>query len=185
MRRIMLTISLALAWTSFLAGQTAKAPPVTLVRLNFPPEIPSEPIQIMYVFAGDSGAQGSILGSVKDRTFVEISVPAIENRATELKVAAYMPGCEDVRLRIPLENSSVHDLSCRPIGTRRLHGRIVNASSLGDAPARVDVIYPTDWMCRFFQLADCMTPLIYALGAEVRNGDSTMKCFDTFTFGMS
>ena len=172
MRRVACAIGLALAWTGSAFGQTGLTNPVPVVRLNLPPKVPSETIQIMVVLYGPFGANGRILPREKDQTFFSISASVEEKPATGLKIAAWLPGCEYVTINIPLEGKSVvEDLRCHAVGTKRLHGRITNMPSVGDAPVEVHADLSTGWMCSFFELADCMTPIIRVATAEVRNGE--------------
>lgn len=105
----------------------------------------------------------------KHQALVNIVIPS---GATGLKLAAYFPGCEYATLEIRLEDAGGEaDLPCRVLGTRRLHGHIANMAALGDSPAEVHANLSTVWMCRFFEMADCMTPIIRVATAEVQNGE--------------
>jgi hypothetical protein len=180
MVRAALLIALSVGTAAFAGGPQPSDPGSRLhVRLNLPPEVPSALIRIMYVLRGEFGASAAILPSKKDQSFIEIPTSVGGKPAADMKIAAYLPGCENVTLEIPMDGrSAVEDLRCHRIGTQRMHGRIVNKSNVDDAAARVEVTYSTGWMCRFFHLADCMTPLIYIAPAEVRNGEFTLDLPD-------
>jgi hypothetical protein len=179
LRRLVFTIAVALALAPVASSQVALPSPSPRVRLNLPLEIPSETIRIMYFLTGPFGGYGQILRSEKDQTLVDIPVSVAGVPATNLKIAAYLPGCENVTMEIPLEgSSSQQDLRCHPIGVKRLHGRIIHLAELGEASGRVDVTLSTGWICHFFQEADCMTPLIYLARAEVRDGEFTVDLPD-------
>ena len=134
----------------------------------------------MYRLYGPFGAEWRILPAPKNQRFIEISASKSGIRATDFKVAAYLPGCKFVTLEIPLEvdNTIVEDLHCQMIGTRRLHGRIANLSAVGDTASQVELTLSTMWMCRFFQLADCMTPIIRVAMTEERDGEFTVDLPD-------
>ena len=175
MHRLPFAICTALAISSVAWGQAGLVSRPPLVRLSLPPGVPSESVQIMYLLYGPFGAEGRILRVEKDQPVVEISPLKSGIRATDIKVAAYLPGCEVLKLEIPLEGDPVvEDLHCNAIGTKRLHGRIANLSAIEGATAQVEITFSTKWICQFFQLADCMTPIIPIATAGLRDGEFTV-----------
>ena len=169
MSRLACTLGLALMATTLLPAQPSLPPSPRNVRIHLPEGVPHEAATIMYFLYGAFGAQGTVLALEKQQAFANILIPA---GATGLKLAAYFPGCEYATLEIPLENAGVAaDLPCRVLGTRRLHGHIANVAALGDFPSEVHADLSTIWMCRLFELPDCMTPVIRVATAEVRNGE--------------
>ena len=72
----------------------------------------SEAVQINYFMGGPFGGYGGYVKSEKNRLRYVIDA-AVEGRAaTEIKVIAYLPGCEIVTLDIPLHGErSSSDMS--------------------------------------------------------------------------
>jgi hypothetical protein len=70
-------------------------------------------------------------------------------------VIAYLPGCEIVKLDLPVEDTQVErQLDCKPLGSIRVRGRISPLTIFHGPAVRVYVDYVATWDHEFFGIMD-------------------------------
>jgi hypothetical protein len=123
------------------------------ISLYLPRGFPSETVQIEYMLTGPFGGYGSFIRSQPDRQTLDF-VAAVDGKpADNIKVIAYLPGCEIVKLEfVPAGTAAWRQLDCKPLGTTTLHGRVPAA----DATRNIDVTvsYEVEWAFDFFGIRD-------------------------------
>lgn len=130
------------------------------VSLALPPGIAPETVQINYFMVGPFGGYGSFVRAENGRVVYNITASVNGKPAINVKVIAYLPGCDIETLDIPVHSGTVsRDLSCKPLGLVALHGQIFPASIIQPA-SEVEVAYLADWDHKFFGIADGMVTTI-------------------------
>jgi hypothetical protein len=126
-----------------------------LVSLYLPRGFPSEKVELRYFLIGPFGGYGSFIGPESDRQTLDI-VAAVKGRAAEsVKIVAYLPGCEIIKLEIvPAGTATWRQLECRPLANITLHGRVpLNYASTKN---EIAVSYQAEWTFDFFGIRDGM-----------------------------
>ena len=185
MLRITLTIAVALGVMPFPAGQQISAPrSLPHLRLGFPTQIPAESILIEYFLSGPFGGYGQIIPLKKDQRVLDIPAGVDTQPAVNVKVIAYLPGCEYARLDLPIDDATTtKDLRCNPLGTRRLRGKILGVGSIVDGPMEIDVTYDPLWCHHFFGIADGMTATVHVARVTTAHGEFTVDLPDFVSEG--
>lgn len=138
-----------------------------LISLYLPRAFPSENVQLMYFLTGPFGGSGGYVPSEPDRQTIDF-VAAVDGKpASEIKVIAFLPGCEIVTLDFALEGTAVwRQLECKPLKSIKLHGQILPASFAQGKRPKVEVSYHAYWAHRFFGIMDGMVPTIVLTSVE-------------------
>jgi hypothetical protein len=131
------------------------------ITLYLPPDIASETVQINYFMLGSFGGYGSYVTAEKGRVSYDIPASVDGKPAEAVKVIAYMPGCEIMKLEITIQRASeARTLPCKVLGRVPLHGRILPVSVAQSPEIEVEIRYEADWDHDFFGIADGMVTTI-------------------------
>jgi hypothetical protein len=150
-----LAIALLAAASPLALGQHKGPAPAPKVLLSLPAGIPSETIQIRYFMTGPFGGYGMFINAAKGVSTYEIKAAVDGKPAAEVKVIAYIPGCEFETFDIQVDSPTVTEsLLCWPIGTTLLHARISPFALIEEKKTKVDVEYVAFWASRFFGFMD-------------------------------
>jgi len=132
------------------------------IWLSLPPDMASETVHINYFMTGSFGGYGGYVATEKGRGSYEISASVNGKPAATVKIIAYLPGCEIVKLEIAMQGTSqARTLLCKPLDTVPLHGRISPPSITGSPGTEVEVIYEAAWDHEFFGIMDGMVTAIH------------------------
>src|SRR5205814_1600248 len=140
---------------SFLAmSQDLASQQPSKIHLNFPPEIPSDIAQINYFMTGPFGGYGSFVKTEKGKSAYDI-IAAVDGRpAVNVKLIAYLPGCQIETFDIPVQSESTsQQLRCTPLAKIILNGQIEPGDMI-NSTSEVEVTYLAMWGHRFFGIAD-------------------------------
>ncbi len=181
---IALTITLALVVAPFPGAQQSSAPgSLPRIRLNVPQEIPAESIVIEYFLEGPFGGYGQVIRPKTGQRAFDIAAGVDTQPAVNVKVIAYLPACQYVRLDLPIEDrTTTKDLRCSPLGTRRLRGKILGP--IIDGPLAIDVTYDPLWSHGFFGIADGMTATVHVARVTIARGEFTVDLPDLVSEGV-
>ncbi len=134
---------------------TAQNAPRTGGELRFwlilPTNVSSEAVQIRYFSSGKYGGLGSFLTAKPDMSRYELSVP---KTTSEVRVIAYLPGCQFQTLVLTPGMPEDQRLECRPLRTVELGGRIESKAFLAGKSFDVEAWYLARWDHEFFRIAD-------------------------------
>jgi len=111
---------------------------------------------------GPFGGYGNFVRTEKGRSTYDI-VTAVDGKpADNVKIIAYLPGCEIATLEISAQDADLsRSPSCEPLGRIWLHGQISPVSILKEQqPAEVVVDYLALWDHKFFGIMDGMVTTI-------------------------
>ena len=141
------------------------------IKLTLPPNIPSESVQISYFMVGAFGGFGDVVRPVKGKAAYDIPAALDGSSAANVKLIAYMPGCEIVTLSIPISQAALsYTLTCRLLPRTLLRGVISPASTLREHErAEVEINYLAMWDHHLFGICDGMVTAINVARA-VPNG---------------
>ena len=150
-------------WIGLFAGMSSavvgQSPGITL---SLPTDIASETVQINYFMTGPFGGYGSYVTSQKGRVSYDIPASVDGKPAGEVKIIAYLPGCEIAKLEITMQGvSEARTLSCKALRTVPLHGRILPVPVAQTAGMEVEIRYEADWDHEFFGIKDGMVTTIH------------------------
>jgi len=129
--------------------------PVAGVRMvvRVPGNVAPETAEIRYFLIGEFGGYGSFMRMTADAWSYEIPTVVDGKQAAEVKVVAYMPGCEFEVLDWKVEQAGTEKaLTCRPVVMTRLRGRISPAEMTRGTV--VQVYYMANWANRFMGIFD-------------------------------
>jgi hypothetical protein len=155
MSRLALSTVLFVALVSALTGQDKASPFLPMVKLSLPTGTASGAVQINYFMGGPFGGYGGYVKQEKGLREYVIEASVEGRAATDIKVIAYLPGCEILTLEIPLQGESVErQLVCKPLPSIALRGQIFPVSITQDQPVEVEVTYLAEWSHRFFGICD-------------------------------
>jgi hypothetical protein len=147
---------LAVARPAILAQQNTQPRPPT-ITLNLPPDIVSETVQINYFIGG----YGGYVTKEKGRVSYDIPASVDGKAAGAVKIIAYMPGCEIVKLEITIQGAfEARTLPCRALGRVPLRGKISPVFRPQLSGVEVEINYEADWDHKFFGIADGMVTSI-------------------------
>jgi hypothetical protein len=124
------------------------------VSLALPSGIASETVQIDYFLTGPFGGYGGFVSPEKERAMYDID-PFVEGRAAKnIKIIAYVPGCEIATMDFTFSGASVERrLDCRPLGSVLFRGQVLPASAKGQN-GEIELCYLAMWAHRFFGILD-------------------------------
>jgi hypothetical protein len=153
-RFVLNTVVLA-ASVSAALGQNTPSSPVPMVSLRLPSGVASESVGIRYFMVGSFGGYGGFVKAEKGLSSHAFDAASDGKPATNVKVIAYLPGCEIVKLDIPIEDTQVErQLECKPLGSIRLRGQISPLTIFHGPAVRVYVNYLATWDHEFFGIMD-------------------------------
>jgi hypothetical protein len=136
----------------------AAEPPATRFVLNIPENIPSQDVEIRYMLTGTFGAYGGFVGAKKGVRSYDIDTSYEQKSATELRIIAYIPGCEFQTFRQTLSASKQviqKSLSCRKLPMVKIEGQ-VDSSGMNQEDPELVVWYLADWDHDFMGIKDGM-----------------------------
>jgi len=155
MFRFALGFAILVGLTPALAGQEVDSPPLPKVVLSLPSGIPSESVQINYFMVGPFGGYGTYVKPAKKRSTYEIDASRDGKPARDVKVIAFLPGCDIVTLDIPIEGEvQERQLTCEPLEWILFSGQISPVSITLEKPAEIEVVYLAPWAHQFFGIID-------------------------------
>ena len=156
MFRSLLRIALLVAAVPVAAAQDSASRQAPKISLTLPSDIPCEPVQINYFMIGPFGGYGDFVRAEKGRSTYGIVASLVGKPAANVKVIAYLPGCEIATLEIPTQGTNLsRSLSCKLLGRILLRGQISPISITQDyQPAEVEVDYLAMWDHQFFSIMD-------------------------------
>ncbi len=167
MFRFALRFAILVALTPALAGQEIDSPPLPKVVLSLPSGIASESVQIGYFMVGSFGGYGTYVKPAKGQSAYEINAFVDGKPARDVKVIAFLPGCEIVTLDIPMQGETQErQLTCEPLEWIVFSGQISPVSITREKPAEVEVVYLAPWAHQFFGIIDGIVSS-FRLGAVV------------------
>jgi hypothetical protein len=152
------------------------------VSLAFPLGIASETIQINYYLTGPFGGYGGFVRPDKQRVSYDID-PFVDGRPAEnIKIIAYLPGCEITTLDLAFSGTAVERrLDCAPLGTISLRGQVLPALITQDQSREIEVSYLAMWSHRFFGIYDGLVTTIRLGAVRVdQNGDFEITLPDLY-----
>lgn len=144
------------------------------VKIALPNDVSLDHAAAEYVLLGSFGdRQGTAL--VKpDQRFVEID-PFVDNQlAKKLKVFIWVLGCEirTFEVAIPQDPGAPQVFTCKPLGTVRLTGQVMELDLL--RPSEIQVDYSALWSCQFFELENCQVPK-FPIGTAKMDGGGNFQ----------
>jgi hypothetical protein len=156
MFRSILRIALLVAAVPVAAAQDSASRQAPTISLTLPSDIPSETVQINYFMIGPFGGYGDFVRTEKGRTTYDVVASVDGKAAANVKVIAYLPGCEIATLEIPMQGTTLsRPLSCKLLSRILLRGQISPISIIQDyPPAEVEVDYLAMWDHQFFGIVD-------------------------------
>jgi len=125
------------------------------VSLALPSGIASENAQIEYFLTGPFGGYGGFVNPEKEKTSYDID-PFVEGRAAKnVKIIAYLPGCEISTLDLTFSGVTVErTLDCYPSGQVLFRGQVLQSSATMMPNGEIEVVYLADWSFKFFGIMD-------------------------------
>ena len=156
MFRSILRIALLVAAAAPAMGQDSASRQAPKISLTLPSNIPSETVQINYFMIGPFGGYGDFVRTENGRTTYDVVASVDGKAAANVKVIAYLPGCEIATLEIPIKGTTLsRPLSCKLLGRILLRGQISPISIIQDyPPPKVEVDYLAMWDHQFFGIMD-------------------------------
>jgi hypothetical protein len=155
MRCLCLGIVLLVGLVPATSGQDAGVERLPTISLVLPAGFASETVQISYFMTGRFGGYGGFVRPEKGRPTYDIAASLDQIPAANMKVVAYLPGCEIVAYEISVQGTTVErPLSCKPLGWISLHGQISPVSTTREQPTQVEVVYLARWAHQFFGIAE-------------------------------
>ena len=156
MFRSLLRIALLVAAVPVAAGQDSASQQPPRISFTLPADIPSETVQINYFMIGPFGGYGDFVRTEKGRSTYDILASVDGKPAANVKVIAYLRGCEIATLEIPMQDTTQsRSLSCKLLGRILLRGQISPVLiTQRHQPAEVVVDYLAMWDHQFFGIMD-------------------------------
>jgi hypothetical protein len=155
MVRLAFTLALLAGMAPTALGRDADSQQTPRITLSLPPNIPYETAQIGYFMTGTFGGYGDFVKTAKGQSSYDLRTSVDGKAAADIKVIAYLPGCEIVTIEIPMDGTSlVRPLPCKPLGTISLRAQISPAFMTQQGPTEVEVSYVATWDHRFYGYAD-------------------------------
>jgi len=145
-------LALVALLTSVSAVEAQVRPKITLI---LPSGIDSETVQIDYFLAGPFGGYGGLMKAASKKASYDID-PFVDGRpADNVKIIAYLPGCEIVTLDFAFTGTPVEQwLNCYPLGLVSFCGKVAPALTNQARRPEINVIYLAMWSQRFFGISD-------------------------------
>ena len=174
MRRL-LTLALLLGTFPNVYSQDRTPPEHPKVVLLLPSNTASENAQITYFMTGPFGGYGNWVKAESKHTAFEIEASVDDKPAADVKVIAWLPGCEITTHDISIEHEKEEiQLSCKPLHLVNFEGQLFPNSILADRRTEIEVTYLADWAFRFFDIADGAVPL-FRLGKTSPDPDGNFQ----------
>ncbi len=149
------SVALLLGLVFDLHAQHQEDPPVPIVTLQLPVGMPSEAVQIKYHLVGPFGGLGQFVKPEENRTAYVIFRPEGKASTTNIKIIAYLPGCEVVTMDLAVGSEPLQrPIPCKPLPWVALHGQVLPLSITQDQPVQVEVSYLALWGNPFFGIMD-------------------------------
>ncbi len=125
------------------------------VSLRLPSGIASETVQIDYFLTGPFGGYGGFVRAERKKASIDIE-PFVDGRPAEnIKIIAYLPGCEIAALDLTFSGMPVEQwLDCYPFGSVWFRGQLLPASTTRAQSREIEVNYLAWWSHGFFGIAD-------------------------------
>jgi hypothetical protein len=167
MKRIVPFALLLACSTSDAIAQPGQSHEGPLISVYLPRAFPSEKVTLMYFLTGPFGGSGGYVPSEPDRQTIDF-VAAVDGKpASQIKVVAFLEGCEIATLDFALEGTAMwRQLECKPLKSITLHGQILTAFFAQGKRAKVEVSYHAYWANRLFGIMDGMVPTIALTSVE-------------------
>jgi len=150
-------LAFAVTLGSVLLAQEPTAPQHPKVSLLLPFGFDSETVQIDYFMTGPFGGfggSGMWVKTDKDKTAYEIDASVEGRAAKNVKVIAWLTGCEIVTLNIPIENEKAErKLSCKSLSSIDIKGQVFPIEMINGA-TEIDVRSLGFWSHQFFGISD-------------------------------
>ena len=128
------------------------------ITLYLPHEVASEAVQINYFIGG----YGGFVTTEKGRVSYDIPASVDGQPAGAVKIIAYLPGCEIVKLEITMQGTQeARTLPCKALGRVPLRGRILPVAVAQTPGIELEISYEADWDHEFFGIADGMVTTIH------------------------
>ena len=181
--RLIFAVCIALfvgATTAILAqGKSQKDSPK--ITLYLPLDIASENVEINFFMIGPFGGYGGYATTEKARMSYDIPASVNGKPAGDVKIIAYLPGCEIAKLEITMHGGSeARTVPCTALGRVPLRGRILPAYEAQTPGIEVEIRYEADWDHEFFGIADGMVttiPLATVIPDEVGQFETELPDF--------
>jgi len=141
-----------------LPGITQVDKNVHNVKIVLPNDVSLDNVDAEYVLFGSFGDHEGSVQTKPDLRMVEVN-PFVDGiLAKKLKVFIWVPGCEirTFEVAIPQDPGVQQVFTCKPLGTVRLTGQVIDIDLL--RPAEIHVDYSALWACEFFELENCVVP---------------------------
>jgi hypothetical protein len=116
-----------------------------VISLRLPDGIPSEQLQIQYFMTGSFGGFGNFIRPIPNLNRYMIPASVGGEPAHDIKVMAYMPGCEFSVLDILVQGNAERQIVCEPLGNVALHGKISPQSVAQGKDLEVSIVYLAKW----------------------------------------
>jgi hypothetical protein len=125
------------------------------VLLTLPSGTASETVQIDYFLTGPFGGYGGFVRAERKKASYDIE-PFVDGRPAEnIKIIAYLPGCEIATLDFTFSGTPVERwLDCYPLASVSFRGQLSPASTTRAQSREIEVNYLAMWSHRFFGIAD-------------------------------
>ena len=137
-----------------------------VITLVLPGDIASETVQINFFMLGSFGGYGGYVDPEKGRMSYDLPASMDGKTAEAVKIIAYLPGCEIVKLEITMQGlSEARTLPCKTLGKVPLHGRMLPVPVVQSPGVEVEISYLADWDHEFFGIMDGMVTTIHVATA--------------------
>jgi hypothetical protein len=125
------------------------------VSFLLPSGIASETVHIEYFLTGSFGGYGGFVHPESKKASFDID-PFVEGRPAEnIRIIAYLPGCEVATLDLTFSGTSVERwLDCIPLGSVSFHGEVLPTSAAREQDAEIEISYLAMWSHKFYGIAD-------------------------------
>jgi hypothetical protein len=152
-----------------LPGITQVNQKIHNVQIVLPHDVSLDNADAEYVLFGPFGDHEGTVPLKPDQPIVEIN-PFVDGQlAKKLKIFIWVPGCEirTFAVAIPQDPRVQQIFTCKPLGTVRLTGQVIDLDLL--RPAEIKVDYVAYWGCQFFELENCQVPT-FPIGTAKMDG---------------
>jgi len=131
------------------------------LTIFFPADVSADKAAVTAYLYGPFGAYG-VSGELKPQSqSVEIPLSVKGQPASEVRLFAWVSGCEVLTFDISLQALDVQKTySCTPLASVTLIGQVKDTGLLRKQAAEIQVVYLAEWACEFFGLQDCAVPEI-------------------------
>jgi len=157
-----------------LPGITQVNQNVHNVKIVIANDVSLDNVDAEYVLFGSFGNQERSVRAKPDQRFVEVNPFVNGILAEKLKIFIWVPGCEirTFDVAIPQDPAVQQAFTCKPLGTVRLTGQVIDMDLL--RPAEIQVEYFANWGCQFFELENCVVPA-FPIGTAKMDGQGIFQ----------